>query len=80
MLHGNIPVLSESMEEGTARAAATVMAVFTKLIRSIVHARKHLVLRGNTSIYRPEKHYMRGAGPKSRKTAPAGGQQAPKAT
>jgi hypothetical protein len=54
------------------------MAVFAKLIRSIVHARKQFVLRGNSSIYRPEKHYMRGAGPKSRK--PAASHQAPKAT
>jgi len=32
------------------------------------------------ALYRPEKHYMRGAGPKSKRVVPAGGDRTPTAT
>ena len=55
------------------------MVLFAKLIRTIVQAGKRLASRRGNSLYRPEKHYMRGAGPKSKRASTAGG-STPKAT
>lgn len=56
------------------------MEIFAKFMRTITRVTRRLrPLRGPGS-YRPERHYMRGAGPKSKRVAPANGGSTRKAT
>ncbi len=66
MLHGNNSAPSESAEEAAA-AASLHMVIFAKLIRALTRAVERLAPARSGTLYRPEKHYMRGAGPKSEK-------------
>jgi len=56
------------------------MGLFAKLMRAAKRAVGRLRPARGRPLYRPEKHYMRGAGPKSKRVVPAGGDRTPTAT
>jgi hypothetical protein len=56
------------------------MEFFAKLTRVIAKSVGRLRPKRGPAPYRPEKHYMRGAGPKSKHVPPANGDRTPNAT
>jgi hypothetical protein len=55
------------------------MKFLRKLVRATIRAAKRLP-GSPGKPYRPERHYMRGAGPKSKQIAPSNGEQTPNPT
>jgi len=49
------------------------MVFFTRLIQVIARAADRIWPTASGAPYRPEKHYMRGSGPKSQHSEAAGG-------
>lgn len=56
------------------------MGLFSKLKRTAMKVAERLRPSSGQAPYRPEKHYMRGAGPKSKRVAPAAGDRTPNTT
>ena len=52
---------------------------FFRLVRAVTKAAKRLNPRRGDDAYRPEKHYMRGPGPKSKRASATGGDRTPNA-
>jgi hypothetical protein len=53
------------------------MELFAKLIRVVAKTVGRFRPKRNRALYRPEKHYMRGAGPKSKRVASVAGDHTP---
>jgi hypothetical protein len=53
--------------------------LFARLARPLARALGFLKPARGSGLYRPEKHYMRGGGPKSKRIAAASGDGAPSA-
>ena len=49
------------------------MLFFAKLIRALTRAFERIAPPPRATLYRPEKHYMRGTGPKSKRAEPGNG-------
>lgn len=54
--------------------------LLTRLIARLVAVYRRVNLTQSHPVYRPEKHYMRGPGPKTKHGATASGDPTPKAT
>ena len=56
------------------------MKLFAKLLRAITRTARRLRPAPARSAYRPERHYMRGTGPKSKQVAPVSSDRTPTTT